>query len=73
MCISSKCNKNKKRSKTDFFSHFALLSFVLVIFFNVKDTDSQLSCTNSGHLSVFVIYVLNHAQIIVIIVYKFIM
>jgi hypothetical protein len=35
--------------------------------------DAQFSCTNSCHLSVYVIYVLNHAYIIVIIVYKFIM
>jgi len=42
-------------------------------FFYFRDFDSQLTCTNSCHLSVFVIYVLNHTHIIVIIVCKFIM
>jgi hypothetical protein len=38
-----------------------------------SDFDSQFAYTNSCQLSMFVTYGLNHAQIIVIIVYKFIM
>ena len=46
----------------------AYLSFFFFFYFG--DFDSQFTFTNSCHLSVFVIYLLDHAQIIVIIVYK---
>lgn len=42
-------------------------------YFLLQGLDSQLTCTNSYHLSVFIIYVLYHTQIIVFIVCKFIM
>jgi hypothetical protein len=47
--------------------------FFFFSFFYFRDFDSQFTCTNSCHLSGFVIYVLIHTCITVTIVYTFIM
>ena len=52
------------------YQYFVCLPF---FFSYSRDFDFQLTFTNSCHLSVFIIYVLDHTNIIVIIVYKFIM